>query len=177
VVTPNTIEREAAMYEWTMSFLRSAGYEQYEVSSFARPGCRSRHNQSYWRHVDYTGWGPSAHSFRNDPEGKTGRRWWNVAILPEYLKRIRNGGGAVASGETLGEREMINEKIFLGLRSDGLDCTFLKNTFGVNLCESHPLVFERLAATSLATWDGNTLRLTDRGYLLCDEIAGYFMLA
>jgi oxygen-independent coproporphyrinogen III oxidase len=176
-VRPNDPECEAAFYELTMDRMRAGGYEQYEVSNYARPGFRSRHNSSYWRHADYRGLGPSAHSFRKDPGGRTGRRWWNVPDLPGYLERVHSGEDPVGAGETVGEREMVNERIFLGLRSDGLDVRRLDREFGVDLSELHPAVFESLVADGRASWDGVFLRLTPRGYLLCDEIAGYLMLS
>jgi oxygen-independent coproporphyrinogen-3 oxidase len=176
-VRPNDTERDAALYEVTMDLVRAGGYEQYEVSNYARPGFRSRHNSSYWRHADYRGYGPSAHSFSKDPGGRTGRRWWNVPDLSGYLERVHAGEDPAAADEIVGEREMVNERIFLGLRSDGLDVRRLDREFGVNLSELHPAVFDSLVADGRASWDGVLLRLTPRGYLLCDEIAGYLMLS
>jgi oxygen-independent coproporphyrinogen-3 oxidase len=176
-VRPTDAEREAALYELTMDLLHTAEYEQYEVSNYARPGYRSRHNSSYWSHADYRGLGPSAHSFRKDPGGFTGRRWWNVRDLTVYLDRWSRGEDPVGGEELVGRQAMANERIFLGLRSDGLDVSRLRAEFGVDLPAIHPAVLERLAAEGLARWNGGLLRLTSRGYLLCDEIAGALMLA
>jgi coproporphyrinogen III oxidase-like Fe-S oxidoreductase len=71
---------------------------------------------------------------------------------------------------------MINERIFLGLRSDGLDVRRLREEFGLDLLRIHPGVIERTAGDGLAIWDGALLRLSPRGYLLCDAIAGSLLL-
>ena len=96
-VTPAPDEEFAARYRFTMDFLRERGYEHYEISSFALPGKRSRHNEAYWRHANYLGFGPSAHSF-----------WWGgrdkEGIEPESVGQPRAGGkhetnnGAVQAG-------------------------------------------------------------------------------
>jgi oxygen-independent coproporphyrinogen-3 oxidase len=176
-VRPNDQEVEASLYEQTMETLRGGGYEQYEVSNYARKGFRSRHNAGYWSHGEYRGFGPSAHSFRKDPGGRTGRRWWNVRDLTAYLDRVRRGVETTAAGEPIGEREMINERIFLGLRADGVDVRRLSRDFGVDLAELHRDVLDRLEQDARLTRTGDLLRLTPRGYLLCDEIAEYLMLA
>jgi coproporphyrinogen III oxidase-like Fe-S oxidoreductase len=82
-----------------------------------------------------------------------------------------------AAGEPIGEREMINERIFLGLRADGVDVRRLSRDFGVDLAELHRDVLDRLEQDARLTRTGDLLRLTPRGYLLCDEIAEYLMLA
>ena len=85
-VTPAPDEEYADRFLFAMDFLRGEGYEHYEISSFALPGRRSRHNEAYWRHANYLGFGPSAHSF-----------WWDRS----GVKR----GGAAGSGE---EREGVD---------------------------------------------------------------------
>ena len=77
--------RQAEQFHILLQMLEGAGYEQYEISSFARPGFRSRHNSSYWQGKPYYGFGPSAHSF----DGNTKRRW-NIANNALYQKSIEN---------------------------------------------------------------------------------------
>lgn len=78
-------ELSLRMYDALVSRLTAAGYEHYEISNFALPGLRSRHNSSYWRQVPYLGIGAAAHSFDGT------RRWYNIADVQEYIRSIRQG--------------------------------------------------------------------------------------
>lgn len=161
---------EAAMLERTMELLAAAGFEQYEVSNYARPGFRCRHNLAYWTHADYLGLGPSAHSFRR--EGRTaGRRWWNLASLEGYGEALEAGRRPVAAEERLGPAEFLRERIFLGLRCGGLELEDLAGDFGCDLTATRGAVLEELAAAGLAALEGAALRLTPAGLRLADEIA------
>ncbi|MBR6866613.1 MAG: radical SAM family heme chaperone HemW, partial [Prevotella sp.] len=108
-------EAERQMYELLIDRLTAAGYEHYEISNFAQPGRRSRHNSSYWTDVPYIGLGAAAHSY----DGRY--RQWNVSDLDQYIKGI-------ASGTPDTERELIdevtrfNDRVMLSLRTcEGLD--------------------------------------------------------
>ncbi len=175
-VRPASIDVEAAMYATTMEFMERRGYEHYEVSNYARPGFRSRHNSAYWTHDNYIGLGPSAHSFRLVAGARTARRWGNVANLSAYVERLRRGEPATGFEETVSAAELANERIFLGLRSDGLDIAGLERAYGVQLRRVHGAVVDGLLAEGLAVLRGDVLRLTPRGFLLCDEVAGRLML-
>ena len=168
-VVPASRDDEAEQYEFTMAFLGAAGYEQYEVSNFARPGFRCRHNLTYWSHGGYLGFGPSAHSFLPAVGGREGRRWWNVGNLVNYLERIEGGRTAVAGEETLSPGQLRNERVFLGLRGSGIAVSDLAGEKGVELARD-------LVADGLATVEAGILRLTSRGYLLCDEISAKLMV-
>ncbi len=91
--------------------LTGAGYEHYEVSNYARPGRRSRHNTRYWDRTPYLGLGPSAHSFVGD------LRWWNVRHAEEYLRRIESAGDAIDEEETLTTEQLFLERLMLGFRT------------------------------------------------------------
>jgi oxygen-independent coproporphyrinogen-3 oxidase len=160
-VVPAARDDEAGQYEHCMEYLTAAGYEQYEVSNYARPGFRCRHNANYWSHGGYIGFGPSAHSFLPGEGGVGGRRWWNISNLVNYLERIEAGRSAAAGEETLSPRQLRNERIFLGLRGTGVAAADVAE--GETLSE-----FMRLG---LVTWKDGVVRLTSRGYLLCDEIS------
>ena len=74
--------------------LSAAGYDHYEVSSYARPGRMCEHNRTYWTHGGYLGFGPSAHSFL--PEGGehgAGERWWNIRQIAGYCEALAEGQG------------------------------------------------------------------------------------
>jgi oxygen-independent coproporphyrinogen-3 oxidase len=92
--------------------LERAGFRRYEVSSWARPGFESGHNQAYWRCRPVYGAGAGAHSYSTD--GQTARRWWNVARPRDYMAA---GPEPVADGEDLPARKTVAESLMLGLRT------------------------------------------------------------
>jgi oxygen-independent coproporphyrinogen-3 oxidase len=174
-VQPATLEQEAELLECTMAFMRDHGYEQYEVSNYAMPGFRSRHNFNYWSHVSYLGFGPSAHAFWRNGTESLGHRWWNVANLTGYIEKLSKGVAPVASEEMLDRRQLANERVFLGLRSDGIDIPLLEEEFQVGFAHRNREEIRSLLAEDLAVWRGNRLCLTSKGYLVCDEIARRLM--
>ncbi len=174
-VRPNDENREAMLYEKTMDILDRAGYEHYEVSNYARPGYRSRHNSSYWNHTSYFGFGPSAHSFLWKDHTAPARRWANVRSIGEYCDRLRSPNGPVDQEETLNARQLFDEAVFLGLRSDGLDLEMLTRSVGVALTERQDATIRSLCEEGLAIRQGDRVRLTARGFVLCDEICARVM--
>ena len=167
-VTPNDDETEAALYEHTMAVMRREGFEHYEVSNYARPGFRSAHNSAYWSGDPYTGFGPSAHSYAPASGGIPALRRANVAALGPYCDALARGRLPVAMREELTPAQAADERIFLGLRSGGAALT------GPGGAERLAIA-RALARDGSAVLEGDVLRLTDRGYLLCDEIAARLM--
>ena len=112
-----------SQYFMLQDILDEAGYLQYEISNFCRPGFHSRHNSAYWRREPYLGLGPGAHSFDGDR-----RRSWNVDDLGLWLE------GAPKDGETLTDVDIYNEKVMLGLRtSAGVEASLLGESAEHNL--------------------------------------------
>ena len=151
---PELNEREARVLE-AHARLTSAGFEHYEVSNFARPGRRSRHNSSYWTGVPYAGLGPSA------PEFDGAVRRWNVSPYADWVARLARGQDPVGGSEHLDEANRVAEAVYLGLRTDrGLDVA--------------PDEGERVALwvqSGWATLDDGHLRLTPLGWLRLDSLA------
>jgi oxygen-independent coproporphyrinogen-3 oxidase len=170
-VRPNPADREAAMYERTMGLLSAHGYEHYEVSNYALPGFRCRHNCAYRSHDDYLGFGPSAHSFQKEREPGRARRWWNVSDLSAYTDRLARGLLPVASEEDVGRRELLHERMLLGLRSGGVDLARLAADLGYDVRRRQDQMMRWLTDEGLAVMESQVLRLTPKGYVLCDEIA------
>ena len=135
--------------------LAAAGYEHYEVSNFARPGARSRHNSAYWRRAPYLGLGPSAHSF----DGTT--RWWNESAYAEWLMRLDQGGDHVEDREVLTEEQADAERIYLGLRTD----------LGVAIPAGAEQIIERWRDAGWAKVADGCVRLTPLGWLRLDALA------
>jgi oxygen-independent coproporphyrinogen-3 oxidase len=169
-VRTHSTDDEARMYERTMEACAAHGYEHYEVSNYALPGFRCRHNAAYWSHQDYLGLGPSAHSFRTEAGGKVGERCWNVADLSRYRERLQGNSLPVAGRERIGTRGLVGERIFLGFRSSGLDLAGLAADLGYDLATRQRETLGWMSDAGLVGMRGNILRLTAKGYLLCDEI-------
>ncbi len=176
VVTPNAEAAEAELYEAAMAILEEGGYEQYEISNYARPGFRCRHNLAYWSHRNYLGFGPSSHSFWHSSDWKEARRWWNIADLRTYCGRLMEGKLPVAAGEGLAGADLINERILLGLRSDGLQISSLEEDFRFAFHDRQRELVRALTGGGLAVLESGVLRLTPRGYLVCDEISRQLLL-
>ncbi|HWT77789.1 MAG TPA: radical SAM family heme chaperone HemW [Candidatus Methylomirabilis sp.] len=169
-VHTNPPDLEAEMYERTMQVFGAHGYDHYEVSNYALSGFRCRHNGNYWSHENYLGFGPSAHSFWKDDDAISGRRWWNVAELSMYLERLNAGILPVEAEEQVGPREMLNERIFLGLRTSGLDPAGLKRDYDFEFADLHGDTMQWLLDQQMAILEGGILHLPSKGFLLCDEI-------
>jgi len=157
-------EEVAAMDALLMETLRDHGYERYEISNYCLPGHRCRHNEGYWRNLDYIGLGAGAHSHQG------GRRWWNLSLPGEYIDGVCHGRW-VEGEESLGPREQMAETVILALRtSEGLDLDAFCRRFGTTLDEVYPQARERLLAQGLVTPDSQRLRLSDKGFDLANRV-------
>lgn len=174
-VRVNSADLEAGMYEQAMELLDAHGYEHYEVSNYALPGFRCQHNGNYWSHENYLGLGPSAHSFWKGSDRTSGRRWWNVADFSTYVERLIRGGLPVESEEQVGGNEMLIERIFLGLRSSGVDLMRLQQDFGYDLPLRQEDRLKWLLNEKMVALDSGVLCLTSKGFLLCDEICSMLL--
>lgn len=158
-------DRQSAQFLLLMQWMREAGYEHYEISNFARPGFRSRHNSSYWQGKPYLGLGPSAHSY----DGSS--RWWNVANNTQYIHSIEQGILPFEK-EELTCTQRWNEHIMIGLRtSEGLHLQ--AETYRVPATWIDELVQQSqpYIQRGLMQKEESHLRLTDEGKLLADGIA------
>ena len=179
LVVPAGDEAMEARYAFTMGYLRQHGYEHYEISSFARPGRRARHNSLYWRHANYLGFGPSAHSFwKGGLTASSALRWSNVRNLKRYEALLAGRQAPLEAKERLGLDDLAGEHILLALRtSDGLDLEHLQTRYGVDL------LFEKTGELAELEREGyiepirsGRVRLTDRGRLVCDAVTERLLL-
>ncbi len=157
-------ESDAALFELTMETLGNWGFRQYEVSNYAIEGYECRHNLTYWRHEDYLGFGPSAHSTMH------GRRWWNIRSLDGYLDRIHAGMLPEAGGEFLTPATLRSEYIFLRLRSEGISLGDFSRRFAADIYSDNKLFIDRCLSQGMLQLDRQHLSLTRKGLLVCDEI-------
>jgi oxygen-independent coproporphyrinogen-3 oxidase len=158
-----TEDLSAEQFKSGQDLLLEAGYEQYEISNYAKTGFVSKHNSSYWRDIHYMGIGPSAHSF----DGKVRR--WNVSNNQSYMIGIENRE-AYFEEEHLSKNDCYNEYLLTGLRSKwGCNLSYIKDEFQVDL-SSHPEVTKQIQLGTVSI-DGEIITLTKQGMLLADYIA------
>lgn len=157
-------EAEAEMMEFVMNFLNENGFLQYEVSNFAVPGYESKHNQNYWNHTNYIGCGPSAHSFWN------GKRWWNVSSIFAYYSRLNNDILPVTNSESLTQEQILNEMLFLGLRSAGINLNKISGFLKKDFKKAYIKEIDYLIENKFAIIEADVLKLTPKGYIITDEI-------
>jgi oxygen-independent coproporphyrinogen-3 oxidase len=160
----------AEMYERIDERLRGAGFEHYEISSWAKPGRRAVHNTLYWTGGDYLGLGCSAHSFRRLPDGG-GERFSVARSVDKWLHDT-----AFATREVLDAAALEREAVWLGLRLlDGIDRAAHQQRHGVDVVAAHAAEVERLVAEGLLVVTPERLRLSARGVLFADEVGARFV--
>jgi oxygen-independent coproporphyrinogen-3 oxidase len=166
-------EAVAAMFDWGRQALGDAGYQQYEVSSYARPGRRSVHNGLYWSGAAYLGLGASAASFRPLVDG-TGWRFTNPRATDTYLRRP-----VPVDAERRPVGALENEALWLGLRTtDGVDRAAHARRYGQDplaAAERSGEARRCVQAGWLEVTDA-VVRLTPAGFLFADEVAGRLWL-
>jgi len=158
-------DKQARHFEVLVERLQQAGFEHYEISNFAKPGFRSKHNSSYWQGMQYLGLGPSAHSF-NGPS-----RQWNVANNALYLKSIEQNMVPFEI-ETLTVTQQLNEYIMTSLRTmEGLSLEIVKSSFGEE--KIAPLLKEanQWISSQHIILQNDYLQLTAKGKFMADGIA------
>lgn len=171
---------QADMYERASERLATAGYRQYEISNWARPGEECQHNLVYWRDGEWLGLGPGAHSHWG------GLRFANVYSPRRYIELVNTAGAAhdcPTTGEVLGampqvafsERQprhvQVADTAILGLRlNEGLDLAEFRDRIGESFESAFPGVLDELAPSGLLERVGDRLRLTGRGRLLANEV-------
>jgi oxygen-independent coproporphyrinogen III oxidase len=169
-------EAVAAMFEHARAALAAAGLPPYEVSSYAGPGHRARHNQLYWSLAPYLGVGASAASFRPLAAGG-GWRFSNPRATDVYLKAAQAGGGSPSARhvERRSARDLENEAVWLGLRTvDGIDRAAHQARHGRDPLTGREPAVAWAEAAGWVVVDTTHVRLTPAGVLFADEIAGRF---
>ena len=153
---------QADMYLETVEALESRGWQQYEISNFARPGRESRHNLKYWTRQGYLGFGPGAHSYFQ------GRRFAWSRDLDAFLA----GTPSLSEDQTLTRRDTVEEYLMLRLRlTRGLHPDHFEGLFGLDFSPFLPFL-ERCEAAGYAVRREGAWRLTPRGFLVSNQIIG-----
>lgn len=158
-------ETQARHFELLMHWTAEAGYEQYEISNFAKPGKRSKHNSSYWQGKPYLGLGPSAHSFNGHA------RRWNVANNAIYIDSLLKNELPYEE-EILTTQQQLNEYIMTSLRTmEGISLERIANHFGENMYTQLMQSMEKYKQSQHLVIEDNHLKTTNKGKLLADGIA------
>lgn len=157
-------DAQSAQFLLLMDWMAAAGYEHYEISNFAKPGWRSKHNSAYWQGKTYLGLGPSAHSFNGR------ERQWNLSNNNLYVAAIQKGELPIEK-EILSSDQQLNEYIMTALRTiEGIQINILEEKHAVDIT-----AFRKKAAGYIHT--GHIIEkngcfiLTNEGKLLADGIA------
>lgn len=163
----------AEYYQATIDELTANGFEHYEISSFAKPGHRSRHNQAYWTGESYLAFGPGAAGL------VAGTRYTHDRSVGRYLKKVLSGESPIEESQVIGPGELAVERLVFGLRLvEGVDVPNLETSSGFGLFELVPKdVLERLTELGFIKADyENRLKLTSRGLLagdyVCSQVLG-----
>ena len=153
------------MYQNVVKLLHGAGYIRYEVSNFAKPGFRSKHNQVYWDRGEYLGLGLSSHSFVD------GVRFANFENMVKYAERIENGKIPVESVDRVSITDAKEEYIMLKLRLEsGIDFDEYKKLFNEDFYEKKYEKISELIKLKLLKIEENHLKSTDAGFLVLNRI-------
>lgn len=180
-------DMQASMYEWSMERLAQAGYGQYEISNWARPGEECRHNLVYWRNGEWLGLGPGAHSHWGAAAGER-HRFANLCSPKQYIERVREiarcrAGAAVDTASLLtsmrqvASREPQTEDIamadtaILALRlNEGLGLSDFRTRFGRRFDDVYGPALSEVTSLGLIERGDGRVRLTPRGRLLANEV-------
>jgi oxygen-independent coproporphyrinogen-3 oxidase len=154
-------ESMADFYETAQGELKAAGYEQYEISNWAKPGFASKHNLKYWRREPYLGFGAGSHSFSGE------QRWANRHDAGSYVAAISAGEHAIENVQLVTPDLALEEEFFLGLRQlAGVDLARIERQYGIDLKEK----VGRLASFGMVEHQGDVLRLAPARLNVSNEI-------
>jgi len=157
--------QSAAQFSQMIELLEQSGYQQYEISNFAKPGHYSRHNTNYWKNVPYLGIGPSAHSFN----GHT--RQWNISNNSKYIESLHKAS-LPAQIEELSLNDRYNEYIMTSLRTMwGTSLVKIEQDFGHDYHGSMIKNLQKFLKKELIIIENETVKLSASGKLFADKIA------
>ena len=154
------------------------GFEHYEISNFAKEGCRSQHNSIYWQDVKYLGLGPSAHSYDGDS------RQWNVSNLTKYIQFVNadidtdtdtdadTDMGRYYEREILSKEDKFNEYVMTSLRTSwGCNVDKIERDYGKSYAHNFLKNIKKYLDSGIMLMKDNSFILTDKGMLFADGVA------
>ena len=160
--------KQARQFEIIVNALSAAGFEHYEISNFAMPNCKSKHNSNYWNQVPYLGLGPAAHSYNGN------QRQWNIANNQLYFQSIKKNLVPFEL-ENLSKDEKFNEYMMISIRkSEGFSTDYIKNIFGEKYLQSVLSIVPKYLALNQLTATTTGFALTKEAKFFADGIASDF---
>ena len=164
-------ETALTFFHTTRQRLAAAGYAAYEISNFAKPHKKCRHNDGYWLYHDYIGIGAGA-AGKWDCEGGETYRYSQRRSPEGYIQQAMRMGSAIHSDETLTRSEAAAEALWVGLRrQEGVDDRWFEQRFGQSIMASFQTELQPWLTSNHLTWHGSQLHLTAQGVPLADAIA------
>jgi oxygen-independent coproporphyrinogen III oxidase len=162
--------REAELYAIAIEMLQASGYAQYEISNFARAGHQCAHNLNYWANGEYVGLGVGAASYRD------GLRSVHTRSLEIYMEAALAGRSIPSEAERLEGRRRAGEALMLALRTtQGVRLGDFKERYGIDVIQDYASVVQRFAQTGLLERVAGTMRLTQRGRFVANDVCGAFI--
>lgn len=159
-------DAQADMYLYAVTVLAQNGYEQYEISNFAKPGFASRHNLKYWHMEEYAGFGPGAHSDFG------GVRYAYTKDLEGYIRGVRDHAPMLSESDRIPPLDRDTEWVMLGLRTTaGLDPKAFERRFRRRFTCFLPFL-DQCARAGYAVEEDGRWHLTPRGFLVSNQIIG-----
>ncbi|MBR5155786.1 MAG: oxygen-independent coproporphyrinogen III oxidase [Clostridia bacterium] len=160
----------ADMYEKSVEILENSGYNRYEISNFAKPGCESRHNLKYWHCDDFLGIGAGAYSCLK------GKRFSNYSALADYISSVSKSGFAISETTEISDFEKMSEFVFLGLRcTKGISLSEFEIRFGKSINEVFGPQIKKYYNLGFMVHKNNHLRLSDKGFFVSNIILADFV--
>ena len=158
-------DTDIEMYEYTINYLKSHGYNQYEISNYAKKGFECKHNILYWKCENYVGIGTSASGFLDEI------RYNNLFEIDKYEELILNGKKPIEWEEKLSIKDKIEESIFLGLRmNEGIKFKDFKNKYDFNFLEEYKNEIEKLTKLQLIDINETGMKLTQKGKEISNSV-------
>ena len=164
-------ETDRAMYELAIKMFESGGFEHYEISNFAKPGFRCRHNMRYWQNKPYIGVGPAAASCIGN------RRTKNIADIDKYIQAIETNNSAAEEVVILSAGDIASETAVLNLRTaDGIDIEDYKQRHGLDVCDVFAEPINRYRKLDFIAMEQNSVHLTKKALPIADTILCDFII-
>ncbi|HYK91068.1 MAG TPA: oxygen-independent coproporphyrinogen III oxidase, partial [Acidobacteriota bacterium] len=158
------------LYLRTLEFFTRCGYEQYEISNFARTGRQCRHNLKYWTREPVLGFGVGSHSY----DGRF--RYANLSDMNAYLRTIESDGSPVEWESAVAPSAALEETLFLGLRLNrGIDWQQISESYESKQLKSYEGTLNEMCSRGLLERQDAVIRLTPRGMLLSNEVFQSFV--
>ena len=164
IIKPIDDETMIEMYKYLVDECVKSGFEQYEISNFAKNGLRSKHNSSYWKEQTYLGIGPAAHSYNGNS------RQWNIASVSKYCEML-DKDEIFFEKEILSTQEKYNDFVMVSLRTmEGINLDLLKSKFGSEYFDHCMRSAQAALINKKLKIENNYLRLTSEGVVVSDSI-------